>query len=193
MSRVAQLVHGDGRKLAVYVPRPSGVGSALAYDLPALKRAADLVLVSTYNEHAPGTSPGPIDSHDGFERVLQQGSEVSRARVAPILGAFGYAWPSSGGPGRLLPTVEATRGRSGCNTGGATMSVAASVASMLTGSGAYACNGETVYYATLEGLRARARAVGAAGFRWVALFSLGREPRAFWDGMPVLRGPGSTR
>lgn len=177
VARVGQLVHADRRRLAVYVPRPTDVGSSLAYDLEALASAADLVVVSTYNEHARGSSPGPLDSIDGFGHVLRRAAAVSRRRVAPILGAIGYSWPATGGGGALLSSVDGSRRRAHCRSGGR----------IADGTASFACHGQVVYYATGAGLRARARTVGAAGFRWMALFSLGREPRSFWDGMPNIR------
>jgi hypothetical protein len=33
----------------------------------------------------------------------------------------------------------------------------------------------------------RAEATSGAGFRWLALFSLGREPRAFWNRVTTYR------
>jgi spore germination protein YaaH len=177
VQRVAALLKQGRRRLAVYAPRPAAAGSALAYDLPALASAADLLLVSTYNETSPSGPPGPLDSSAGFESVLRSTAAVSRGKAAPILGAIGYAWPRGGGPGQLLSTIDAHRRWERCRT---TRTIA-------DGNASYGCGGDTVYHSTVAGLRARARAVGGAGFRWVALFSLGREPRSFWNGMPPVR------
>lgn len=171
VARVARLVRRRGGHLAVYAPRPTGVGSSLAYDWHALARSADLLLVSTYNEHGPSGPPGPLDSSTGFASVLARGAEISRERVVPIVGAIGYAWPRSGRRALMLSVVEALRWRKRCR---ATPRVAAD------GGSSYACRGRTVHHPTTRGLRARARSVGVAGFRWLALFSLGREPLGFW-------------
>jgi spore germination protein YaaH len=177
VQRLAALLKQGRRKLAVYAPRPASAGSTLAYDLPALAAAADLVLVATYNETGPNGPPGPVDSSAGFDSVLSRAAGVSRTKAVPILGAFGYAWSHAGGPGRLLSTVDADRRWERCGT----------ARTIADGNASYSCGDETIYHATAGGLRARARAAGAAGFRWVALFSLGREPRSFWDGMPQVR------
>lgn len=169
--RVVALVRPRGRRVAVYVPRPTTGGSALAYDWPALAAAADLVLVSTYNETGPGGPPGPPDSRAGFDSVLDRAAAVSRAKAVPILAAIGYAWSRAGGRGQMVSTVDADRRRARC---GATRTVR-------DGNASWSCRGEVVHHATAAGLRARARAAGGAGFRWFALFSLGREPRSFWD------------
>ncbi|ADB49808.1 glycosyl hydrolase family 18 protein [Conexibacter woesei] len=164
------------RRLAVYAPRPTRGGSALAYDWPALAAAADLLLVATYNETGPQGPPGPLDSSAGYADVLARAAAVSQTKTVPILGAIGYAWPQTG-PGQMVSVIDAEQRRTRCR---APRSVA-------DGNASYRCRGETVYHATSAGLRERARAAGAAGFRWMALFSLGREPRSFWDGMPRVR------
>lgn len=173
---VSAALAARGRRLAVYAPRPTRGGSALAYDWPALAAAADLLLVATYNETGPQGPPGPLDSSAGYAEVLARAAAVSHAKTVPILGAIGYAWPRSG-PGEMVSVVDAEERRTRCR---AERSVA-------DGNASYRCRGDTVYHATTAGLRERARAAGAAGFRWMALFSLGREPRSFWDGMARVR------
>jgi hypothetical protein len=173
---VASALSVRRRKLAVYAPRPTRGGSALAYDWPALAAAADLLLVATYNETGPQGPPGPLDSSAGYADVLARAAAVSRERTAPIVGAIGYAWGRRG-PGRLLSIVDAEQRRANCR---ARRTVA-------DGNASYRCGGDAIHYATVEGLRSRASAAGAAGFRWFALFSLGREPRSFWNGMPRVR------
>jgi spore germination protein YaaH len=171
---VARALDRRGRRLAVYVPRPRGAGSSLAYDIAALADAADLVLVATYNETGPNGPPGPLDSSRGFAEVLEHAGAVSHTRIAPILAAIGYAWPPEGGPGQMLSTVEADRRAQACGVR----------RRVRDGNASYDCDGATIHHATRAGLRARARKAGEERFRWFALFSLGREPRSFWDGLP---------
>jgi spore germination protein YaaH len=175
--RVSKLVRARGKGLAVYAPRPRDAGSALAYDMPALAAAADLLLVATYNENGPTGPPAPLDSRAGFADVLDRVHAVSRRRVAPIVGAIGYSWPSAGGSATMVSIVDAEMQRRRCRAQPVTVD----------GNASYTCRGRTVFHATGPGLRARARAVGSRGFRWVALFSLGREPLGFWRGMADVR------
>lgn len=173
---VAAGLSARGRRLAVYAPRPTRGGSALAYDWPALADAADLLLVATYNETGPQGPPGPLDTSAGYAEVLARAADVSTERAVPIVGAFGYAW-RRGGRGRLISTIDAERQRAACGVR----------RTVTDGNAAFRCGASTVHHATVAGLRSRAREAGAAGFRWLALFSLGREPRSFWDGMPRVR------
>ena len=90
----------------------------------------------------------------------------------PILGAFGYAWPESGGRARLISMVDARR----------LLARAGSAPSRDGGQLGFSARGERVWVESARGLREKAAAAGAAGMRWIALFSLGREPREFWRG-----------
>lgn len=170
VDEVAARLHAAGRRLAVYVPRRTAARvtrSAAAYDWRALARSADLVLASGYNEHSAGTGPGPITTTSGFRDLLRYAGAVSRRRVAPAIGAFGYAWPLGGdGPGRLVASREAELGSAGAIDG----------SRRLGGARTYRAGGEEVWYETAAGLARRVRAARRARFRWVALFSLGREP-----------------
>jgi hypothetical protein len=89
----------------------------------------------------------------------------------PVLGAFGYRWPAAG-RGQLISSSDAER---------------------LGRGGRFRVGADTVVYNTAAGLRAQARAARAAGARWIGLFSLGREPERFWDGMQTARDRARAR
>jgi spore germination protein YaaH len=172
----AARLHRAHKRLAVYVPRP-GPGEGAAYDWAAIADGADLLLTSGYNEHWSGGGPGPITTSAGFGHVLRLGLELAGPRKAvPLLGAFGYRWPHPR-RGQLVSTIEAERLRRRPG--------AAAVRS--DGAERFASGGDMVVYETVTGLRARARAARAAGAQWIGLFSLGREPLRFWDGMRTAR------
>lgn len=167
----ARRLHRGGRRLAVYLPRRTAdrvTRSGAAYDWGALARSADLVLASGYNEHAAATVPGPITTSRGFRELLRYARSFSRSRVVPTLGAFGYSWPARAraGGGRLIPSYEADRARLEAPGG----------SRRVGGARTYELDGRVVWYETREGLAERARAARRAGFRWLGLFSLGREP-----------------
>jgi spore germination protein len=116
VAAVSAGLHRDGRKLAVYAPRRTDappVDSAAGYDWGRLSRLADLLLVSGYNEHYAGGEPGPVATGPGFDDVVGYASSISRRRVAPILGAFGYAWPDSGERARARSASSRAVSRSG--------------------------------------------------------------------------------
>lgn len=166
---VARRLHGQGRRLAVYVPRPF-TNYGAAYDWAALAEASDLLLASGYNEHASSSRPGPVATAGGFESVLAKAATISQAKIAPTIGAFGYRWSTRGGPGELVSTTTAQRIRARCGASGMRSD----------GSISFRCSGGVVFYESTAGLVARAAAARRAGFPWLGLFSLGREPRTFW-------------
>jgi hypothetical protein len=155
---VARRVHAGGRGLAVYVPRQTDADGDRAYDWPALARHADLLLASGYNEHFSGGPAGPVTTPAGFAAVARRAVRIAGPRAAPVVGAFGYRWPAGGGRATMLSAVdaEALRGRVGA---------------------------DALHYNSAADLRAQVAAARAAGARWVALFSLGREPAALWQAL----------
>jgi spore germination protein YaaH len=180
--RVAARLHAQHGQLAVYVPRRTQDGGDRSYDWPTLVRCADLLIAAGYNEHSATSTPGPVTTAAGFGQMLDYAASVSRWRVAPIIGAFGYSWPETGGQGVLLSTVDAERMREAAHA-------------RLRGGGGdayFSASGRVVHYQTAAGLIARARDARDIGMRWLALFSLGREPDSFWSHIKTIR-QGVTR
>jgi spore germination protein YaaH len=177
VARVAAALHRHGRKLAVYAPGSDGVGSGAAYDWSSLARSANLLLVSTYARGVTSPTPGPASSGTSFVAAAGRAAAVSRRRVAPTLEAVGYSWPVAGGPATILPATGAARRRARCHARVTTRDDAAS----------FTCRGARVYYPTARELRAQAHEARKRGIRWLALFSLGREPARFWKGFATSR------
>lgn len=119
----------------------------------------------------------------GFGRVLDYAAAISRRSVAPAIGAFGYAWPAGGGPGRLISTIDADSLRSQSraavrSVGGDTM---------------FRAGGRLVFYQDTAMPDALARLARGSGMRRLALFSLGREPDAFWAHITTARQTATAR
>ena len=178
---VAARLHAQHEQLAVYAPRRTAHGGDQAYNWPTLARYANLLIASGYDEHSASGPPGPITTAAGFGQMLDYAARVSRWRVAPAIGAFGYSWPAGGGPGELLSTIAADRLR---QQAGARLQGA-------EGDNFFTAGGRVVYYQTGAALVARARAARDVGMRWLALFSLGREPDSFWSHVTTARQAGS--
>ncbi len=177
---VGSALHAQGERLAVYVPRQTATGGDAAYDWPALLHAADLLIASGYDEHSATSAPGPVTTSGGFADVAAYAAGVNRWRIAPALGAFGYVWPVAGGLGRLISTIDAgalqrrTGARGETVDGDTTFSPGA---------------GQVVYYQGAADLAAEAQTARDDGLRWLALFSLGREPAGFWSDVRTARQP----
>jgi spore germination protein YaaH len=172
----AAALHAADRRLAVYVPRP-GPRQGASYDWEEIAAHADLLLASGYNEHWARSAPGPTSTTRGFTDVVERALDLAGpARAVPLLGAFGYRWPAEG-DGRLISSADARRLRRRH----------ALPARHADGSARFRADGDTIVYETTAGLHARAAAARAAGARWIGLFSLGREPARFWDGLETDR------
>lgn len=187
VASVAARLHRSGRRLAVYVPRRTSAPPtrfAAAYDWPRLARSADLLLASIYNEHHATGPPGPITTTAGARAVIAYGRALPAwRRVAPVLGAFGYSWPLRGGAGRLVASADAAALAA---TSGAAVRTADGEATFATG-------GRRVWYETASGLTSRARLARRARMRWIALFTLGREPAGAVQRWGTRRRPGCRR
>ncbi len=176
---VTAALHAQGERLAVYVPRRTADGGDPAYDWPALTSDADLLIGSGYDEHSETSAPGPVSTLAGFDGVVAYAAGINQRRIAPAIGAFGYSWPAAGGPGVLVSSIDAATwqrasGARAHDDGGDTTFDAA---------------GRVVYYQGTSQLVAEARAARDDGMRWLALFSLGREPPAFWGQIRTARQP----
>jgi spore germination protein YaaH len=174
---LAARLHAAHRRLAVYVPRRTADGGDVAYNWRALVGEADLLIASGYNEHSATGPPGPVTTAAGFAAVLDYAAGISKGRVVPAVGAFGYSWPRRGGKGELISSVAAERWR---RLAGARLQGEA-------GDAFFDAGGRVVHYQTAAALIARARDAGDVGMRWLALFSLGREPDAFWSQLRTAR------
>jgi hypothetical protein len=176
-------LHAQHEHLAVYVPRRTAAGGNNAYDWVALARVADLLIASGYNEHWATGRPGPVTTAAGFAQMLSYAARVSRTRVAPAIGAFGYSWPQGGGAAQMLSTLAAEQllQQTGADLHGA------------GGDAYFTAGGRIVHFQTAAALIARARDARDIGMRWLALFSLGREPDAFWSRITTARQASSGR
>jgi hypothetical protein len=170
----AARLHAADRKLAVYVPRP-GPREGASYDWKAIAAHADLLLASGYNEHWARSAPGPTSTTRGFTGIVERALDLAGTQKAvPLLGAFGYRWPAEG-RGELISSADARRLRRG------------RTARHADGAARFRAGGDTIVYETTTGLRRRAAAARATGAHWIGLFSLGREPARFWDGLETAR------
>jgi spore germination protein YaaH len=181
---VAARLHAQHDHLAVYVPRRTGSDGDQDYDWRSLARSVDLLIASGYNEHSASSAPGAVTTTAGFGRMLDYAAAISQRSVAPAIGAFGYAWPAGGGgPGQLISTTDADSLRSQTrapvrSVGGDTM---------------FRAGGRLIFFQDTAMLDALARMARNSGLRWMALFTLGREPDPFWAHIMTARQAATAR
>jgi spore germination protein len=183
VARLSARLHAQHDHLAVYVPRRTVHGGDQDYDWKALARHADLLITSGYNEHSATSAPGPVMSAAGFAQMLDYATRISRFRVAPAIGAFGYSWPIGGGPGKLISSIDAEHWRREAHA----------LTRAVDGDVMFRAGGRVVYYQDASMLDACARDARARGIRWLALFSLGREPDALWAHITTARQAAAKR
>lgn len=77
-------------------------GDAVSYPGRVLARSVDLVVIRLYDEHRPGTPPGPLASPDWYSRNLgMRTSGIGASRIVAELPLFGYRWDRDGTARRI--------------------------------------------------------------------------------------------
>jgi spore germination protein YaaH len=146
------------------------------WNLSALGKAADRLILMAYDEHWQTGRPGPIASNPWFAAVVKGAvAKIPPGGTVVAVASYAYDWPAMG-PATVLsiPQAEALAGKNGVKperdaaSGGARFAYTqAGVAHVVWMSDAVAATGQV-------GL---ARAAGANG---VALWRLGTEDPGIW-------------
>ena len=160
-----------GWTLAVTVPAANP-----DWNLSALGRVADRLILMAYDEHWQTGAPGPIASDPWFASVVRRAvAQVPPGGTIAAVASYAYDWPANG-PATVLsiPDARALAARNGAKAERDAASGSAHFS--------YASNGviHQVWMSdavTVKGQIAAARAAGAPG---VALWRLGTEDPALW-------------
>jgi spore germination protein YaaH len=157
--------------IAVAVPAEPNA----AYPTRELLDVADHLLVMLYDQHWPGSEPGPISAPDWVARNLARVvSEAGASRVIAALPLYGYRW-KRGGPGVGVSFAE---GMSAAERAGVVMR-RDSVTQTMRGSSRDGATSIWVTDATL--LERLVREVERLGVSRVAFWRLGQEDPAVWS------------
>lgn len=80
---------------AKYIDYPSDLWSG-AYDYAAIGKAADQVVLMTYDEHGTGTTQGPIASNGWVDRVITYAvGKIPKDKIVMGLPVYSYDWGSN--------------------------------------------------------------------------------------------------
>jgi spore germination protein YaaH len=150
------------------------------YDYGALARAADQVQVMAYDEHAPGTAPGPVAPYAWVEQVVHYAASTMPLDKTELgLAAYGYDF--SGGTATSITSQQAAQ--LAAQTGAVPRWDAAQAEE--TFSYGRRRRRHRVWYEDAQANYDRARLAQTAGFAGVALWSAGGEDPGVW---PLLQG-----
>lgn len=190
VAEVARALHADGRLLTVALPAKlrdeSQSAWAGAYDYRDLGRIADAVTIMTYDEHYPGSAPGPVASLPWMEKVVA----YATARIPPrkiLLGiaGYGYEW-SPDGKARTLafPQVESLL-RAGATGGWEEAQKAPFLRYQHQPSGSW----RTVWYQDRRSTSFQLSLVGRYGLAGIAFWRLGMEDPSVWQEVRLRHQP----
>ena len=162
-----------GWTLAVTVP-PANPD----WNLAAVGRAADRLILMAYDEHWQTGQPGPIASDAWFTTVAKRAiAQIPAGGTIVAVAAYAYDWPTSG-PATVLsiPQAEALAAQHGVRPERDPASGAEHF-SYTVGGAAHA-----VWMSDAAAVRGQAAAARSAGAQAVALWRLGTEDPAVWQG-----------
>jgi spore germination protein YaaH len=150
------------------------------YDYAALAQAADHVQIMAYDEHAPGTAPGPVAPYPWVQQVVAYARSTMPAGKTELgLAAYGYDFAPSATTSMTAQAAAQLAAQNGVTPG---WDAAQEEATYRYGSRRHR---HTVWYEDARAEYARARLAAATGFAGVDLWAAGGEDPAVW---PLLRG-----
>ncbi len=100
-TKLSTAVRSRGKTLSIAVPgttsdQPDNNWSG-AFDLVALGRVSDAIIVMAYDEHWSTSSPGPVAALPWVEAVVQHTArQVGREKLLLGVAFYGYDWPKRG-------------------------------------------------------------------------------------------------
>jgi spore germination protein YaaH len=182
VTRLAAALHADGRRLAVaVVPHKPGHLNLYsgAYDVDVLVHRADLVTLMAYDQHGPGTVPGPVAGLDWDRQVVHGTLDHLPAGTALLgLPLYARAWTLAGAPADgYAPALAAALGQPGARVD---YDFPASTALVRAGDGQ-----AVTYFDDADSLARKLALAGELGMGGVAVWRLGLEDPALWSVLPA--------
>lgn len=148
------------------------------WSLAAIGRGADRVILMAYDEHWQTGQPGPVASDPWFSSVVRRAvAQIPPGATIVAVAAYAYDWPANG-PATVLsiPQAAALAAQHGVRP----ERDAASGAERFT----YTMGGvaHVVWMSDAAAVRGQVSAARSAGAQAVALWRLGTEDPAIWNG-----------
>ncbi len=151
------------------------------YNYGALSKAADRVRVMAYDDHAPGSSPGPIAPYGWVKRVITYARlTMAVAKVELALPAYGYDWSGGGATSITSRTAPKLALENGVSPSWNRRQAESNFHYLVGGSQ------HTVWYEGAAAAILRARLAKAAGFAGIDFWAAGGEDPAVWPKLRAL-------
>ncbi len=106
---LSKALHRHGYTVSVSVPAKTDDHPwSAAYDYEALGQAVDFVVPMAYDQHwRTAPTPGPIASVEWVKNIISYATDkIEAEKILLGLGAYGYSWPTEGGPGKGVPSYR---------------------------------------------------------------------------------------
>jgi spore germination protein YaaH len=194
VTEVSALVHQRGKTVSIAVPgktvdeiRHDWSG---AFDLTALGRVCDFVIVMAYDQHSGASEAGPIAALPWVEAVTQFAtSRVEREKILLGLAFYGYVWPRRGGG------IPISMSRAMSRAADAKVPVLWDERNLVP---YYRSGTRTVYFEDARSLQLKLALATREHLAGVAMWRLGLEDPGLWEmmglyvgrGRPAPAGPG---
>lgn len=186
VSDVSTQVHQRGKTLSIAVPGKTvdevGHDWSGAFDLSALGRLCDFVIVMAYDQHSGGSGAGPVAALPWVEAVTQFATaHVDREKLLLGLAFYGYSWPRRGGGVPISMSRAASR------------AVDARVPVMWdehNHAPYYRAGSRTVYFEDARSLQLKLALATRERLAGVAMWRLGLEDPGVWEMMGLYVGRG---
>jgi spore germination protein YaaH len=148
------------------------------WNLAAVGRAADRVILMAYDEHWQTGQPGPIASDGWFASVVKRAAaQIPAGGTIVAVAAYAYDWPAGGTATVLsIPQAEALAAQHGVRPERDPASGAEHFAYNVAGVA------HAVWMSDAAAVRGQISTANSAGAQAVALWRLGTEDPAVWQG-----------
>lgn len=169
-------VHRKGKALSVAVPgkikdRQDSDWQG-AFDLAALGRASDWLIVMAYDEHWSTSPAGPVASLPWVDRVMQfTAGAVPRRKILLGVAFYGYDWPNR----ESAEAISMREVMSRANRLGAQVMWNAEAHAPY-----FVAFGHTVYFENAQSIDAKLALAARQGLAGVAFWRLGQELPEVW-------------
>lgn len=163
---------------AKYVDYPSDLWSG-AYDYAAIGKAADQIILMTYDEHGFGTTQGPIASDGWVDRVIKFAiGKIPREKIVMGLPVYSFDWGSDKPTTPAYLSYAQTLERAKKHGVEVQTDPNAKVPQF-----AYTANGvrHEVYFENIASLRSKMESALENKLHGVAIWRLGMEDSGVWE------------